>query len=193
MEKDVTIDFLIQEQENRIGSLSLHGDMIAYYEYNDMQSYNNWVAKTIRFLELNYPNDKHIDDFISTSRLQLTPDQQQQLLAILKAFASFPTVIYDKNKQDGKGKSINVNTNINNSNSQSQSQSMAVDLFIEAIKDDLTGRQIKELKQIVENENGDIEKARPKIIDKLLSFGKDVASNIVANILTNPSIWNNLF
>jgi ferritin-like metal-binding protein YciE len=70
---------------------------------------------------------------------------------------------------------------------------MAVDLFIEAIKDDLTGRQIKELKQIVENENGDIEKARPKIIDKLLSFGKDVASNIVANILTNPSIWNNLF
>jgi ferritin-like metal-binding protein YciE len=85
-----------------------------------------------------------------------------------------------------------VNTNINNSNSQSQSQSMALNIFIEAIKDDLTGRQIKELKQIVENENGDIEKTRPKIVNKLLSFGKDVASNIVANLLTNPSIWSGL-
>ena len=69
---------------------------------------------------------------------------------------------------------------------------MAVNLFNEAIKDDLTGRQIKELKQIVEDENGDMKKARPKIVDKLLSFGKDVASNIVANLLTNPSIWNGL-
>ena len=37
-----------------------------------------------------------------------------------------------------------------------------------------------------------MKKARPKIVDKLLSFGKDVASNIVANLLTNPSIWNGL-
>ena len=69
---------------------------------------------------------------------------------------------------------------------------MAVNLFNEAIKDDLTGRQIKELKQIVEDESGDMKKARPKIVDKLLSFGKDVASNIVANLLTNPSIWSGL-
>jgi hypothetical protein len=165
---------------------------MTYYKYDDMQSYNNWVAKSIRFLELNFSGDKHISDFITVSEQDINPDQQQKLLAILEAFASFPTVIHDKNRQDSKGKAINVNTNINNSNSQSQSQSMALNIFIEAIKDDLTGRQIKELKQIVENENGDIEKTRPKIVNKLLSFGKDVASNIVANLLTNPSIWSGL-
>lgn len=31
--------------------------------------------------------------------------------------------------------------------------------------------------------------ARERIIDKLKSFGSDVLSNIVANVITNPSIW----
>ena len=44
------------------------------------------------------------------------------------------------------------------------------------------------LKQIVEKE-GDLEKAKPELIDKIKSFGKDVASNILANIITNPAIW----
>ena len=29
-----------------------------------------------------------------------------------------------------------------------------------------------------------------KITEKLISFGSDVTSNILANILTNPNIWN---
>ena len=69
---------------------------------------------------------------------------------------------------------------------------MAIELFIEAIKDDLTGRQIKELKAVVADVNNDLQKARPGIITKLKEFGSDVASNIVANILTNPSIWSGL-
>lgn len=186
MEDKITIDLLVQEHCSRIGSLRAYSNIFTYYEYDDMQLYKNWVAKTIRFLELNYQNDKHISDFITISEKKLTPEQQQQLLAILKAFAYFPTIIEAKKEYDDK--SINVNTNINNSNIQS----MVIDIFIEAIKDDLTGRQIKELKQIVEEENDDIEKAKPKLIEKLMSFGKDVASNIVANLLTNPSIWNGL-
>ena len=89
---------------------------------------------------------------------------------------------------------INVTTNINNTNNQSQSQeqSLAVQLFIEAIKDDLTGHQTKELKAVVEEADNDLQKARPGILAKLAEFGKDVASNIVANILTNPMIWNGL-
>lgn len=129
-----------------------------------------------------------------------SPEQQKKLLAILEAFAVLPTVIPDnritqvaEKKGDGKD-SINVVTTINNSNSQSQDQrqSLAVELFIEAIKDDLTGRQIKELKAVVADVNNDLQKARPGIITKLKEFGSDVASNIVANILTNPSIWSGL-
>ena len=89
---------------------------------------------------------------------------------------------------------INVTTTINNTNSQTQSQeqSLAVELFIEAIKDDLTGRQIKELKAVVEEADNDLQKARPGILAKLKEFGGDVSSNIIANILTNPMIWGGL-
>ena len=76
--------------------------------------------------------------------------------------------------------------------SQSQEQSLAVELFIEAIKDDLTGRQIKELKSVVAEADNDLQKARPGILAKLKEFGADVASNIVANLLTNPMIWGGL-
>lgn len=69
---------------------------------------------------------------------------------------------------------------------------LAVELFLDAIKDDLTGRQIKELKAVVAEADNDMQKARPGIIEKLKSFGADVASNIVANLLTNPAIWGGL-
>ena len=41
----------------------------------------------------------------------------------------------------------------------------------------------------IKEEKGDLEKAKPKVIDKLKSFGENVASNILANIITNPAIW----
>ena len=118
----------------------------------------------------------------------------------MEAFAALPNIIPDNrtthiSEKRGKGKdAINVITTINNSNSQSQSQeqSLAVELFIEAIKDDLTGRQIKELKSVVAEADNDLQKARPGIIAKLKEFGSDVASNIVANLLTNPMIWGGL-
>ena len=67
-----------------------------------------------------------------------------------------------------------------------------MELFVEAIKDDLTGRQIKELKAVVAEADNDLQKARPGILAKLKEFGADVASNIVASLLTNPMIWGGL-
>ena len=104
-----------------------------------------------------------------------------------------PSTSADEKNSVGK-ESINITTNINNNNTQSQNQeqSLAVQLFIEAIQDDLTGRQIKELKSIVQENGDDLQKARSGIVDKLKDFGSDVASNIVANILINPLIWEKL-
>ena len=114
------------------------------------------------------------------------------------AFAVLPIAIPrikpSQKKQNHERGPIHVTTNINNSNSQTQNQqqTLAVELFLEAIKDDLTGRQIKELKAAVAEADNDLQKARPGIIEKLKSFGADVASNIVANLLTNPAIWGGL-
>ena len=197
---DITLESLIQEHKERMPYLRNVGDMLPYYEYPNMEAYHKWLAKTIRYIEIQYPNDKYVVEFCEVSKQNIYPDQQQKLLAILEAFAVLPTVIPDNRttqvtEKKGKGKdAINVVTTINNTNSQSQTQeqSLAVQLFIEAIKDDLTGRQIKELKAVVEEADNDLQKARPGILAKLAEFGSDVASNIVANLLTNPMIWGGL-
>ncbi len=71
-----------------------------------------------------------------------------------------------------ESQTVAVKTNINNTNNQfqNQEQSFAVHLFLEAIKYDLTGRQIKEIKEVVAESNGDKEKARDGIIAKLKNF-----------------------
>jgi hypothetical protein len=201
---NITLESLIQEHKERITSLrhqtSPQGSVgLGFYYYNDSQSYHKWLATTKRFIGIAYPHDKDVNEFEKVSKGRLCPEQQKELLAILEALAILPTInpnydtILATSEEKGK-ESINVVANINNTNSQSQNQeqSLAVQLFIEAIKDDLTGRQIKELKALVEEANNDLQKARPSILDKISEFGSNVASNIVANILTNPTIWKGL-
>jgi hypothetical protein len=193
----ITLEELIQEHKDRIQTLQ---KAMYCYEYPDMMAYNRWLATTIRYIELKYPNDKYVAVFYEISKLDIYPDRQQKMIAILEALTVLPTVIPNNSTVHMSDKmvqgkdAINVTTNINNTNNQSQSQeqSLAVQLFIEAIKDDLTGRQTKELKAVVEEADNDLQKARPGILAKLKEFGADVASNIVANILTNPMIWGGL-
>lgn len=196
--ENIAIQDLITEHKNRMQYLRYYdATIIPYYEYQDMDSYYSWREKAKRLIEINYPGDKHIEEFERISNQDIGPDQQKKLLAILEAFAALPIVIpctKSSIKQDHKQSPINVTTNINNANSQTQNQqqSFAAELFLEAIKDNLTGRQIKELKEVVTEADNDLEKARPGIIEKLKSFGTDVVSNIVANILTNTAIWGGL-
>ena len=202
---DVTLESLIQEQKDRMRTLRINSrppNSVGFkktYSYKDSESYESWLAISKRFIRYHYPNDQSIDEFEKLSNEKLSPEQQGKLLAILEAFAILPTVITDNSKTNTNGKgrgreTITVTTTINNTNSQTQSQeqSLAVELFIEAIKDDLTGRQIKELKAVVEEADNDLQKARPGILAKLKEFGGDVTSNIIANILTNPMIWGGL-
>lgn len=194
---DITLESLIEEQRCRIPQLKFVHDPpgcfgFAYYCYDKADDYQRWLATASRYISINFPNDKDVEEFEKTSKEEMTPIQQQKLLAILEAFSSLPVVIHKKNKEELEQKDkITVNANISNTNSQSQNQeqSSAVNMFLEAIKDDLTGKQVKELKEVIAESAGDKEKARNGIVEKLKSFGSDVASNIVANIITNPSIW----
>ena len=194
---NITLESLIKEHKDRIQTLQ---KAKYYYEYPDMMAYNRWLATTIRYIELEYPNDKYVAEFCAISKMDICPDRQQMMIAILEALTLLPTVIPNNSAMHTSDKmvqgkdAINVTTNINNTNSQSQNQeqSLAVELFIEAIKDDLTGRQIKELKSVVAEADNDLQKARPGVLAKLKEFGADVASNIVANLLTNPMIWSGL-
>ena len=85
-----------------------------------------------------------------------------------------------------------TNTNTNNStntnnNANINNNELVINL-LEAIKDELKGKEYNELVEIAKNEQ-EPAKAKSKILEKIMSWGGDTASNIVANILTNPAIW----
>ena len=188
---EITLESLIQEHKALIDTIWRR--QYSYY-FGDHQAYEYWLAKTLRYLSTNFANDKQVVEFDSISQGLLSKKQQQKMLAILEALALLPNpipVAKTRTKVDTKT-DMNITINNTNSQSQSQEQSLVVELFIEAVKDDLTGRQIKELKSVVTEADNDLQKARPGIIAKLKEFGTDVASNIVANILTNPMIWGGL-
>jgi len=188
------LETLIQEQKDRIPRLRREVGWLTYYVYEDSvkEGYIKWKENAKRFLEMNFTGDKHIDEFNKTcDEINLTPNQQKKLLAILEAFEKYPQVI-ENNKVSNQNGSINIHNNISNTNTQNQSQQQGIEIFIKSLEDELSVSQLKELKQVVKEEEGDLEKAKTKLIDKIRSFGKDVASNILANIITNPAIWSYL-
>lgn len=86
----------------------------------------------------------------------------------------------EKKKTDSSGININL--------TQNQNQTVNINLLISALEDELTVSQLREVNDLMKVDEPKSEKKR-KIIEKIKSFGSDVASNILANILTNPNIW----
>tara|TARA_R110000751_G_scaffold390_1_gene1554 strand:- start:13520 stop:14071 length:552 start_codon:yes stop_codon:yes gene_type:complete len=82
----------------------------------------------------------------------------------------------NKNKEGG----INISVN--------QNQTVSVNIIVEAIKDELTGNQVKEIEKILNSKEDETTK-KQKVADKIKKFGSDVAANILSNILTNPAIY----
>ena len=185
------LEALIQEQRDRIPKLKREVGAFAYYVYESSvkEGYIKWRENAKRFLEINFTGDSYIDDFKETCEKKITPNQQNKLLAILEAFEKYPQVI-ERSKMLNQSANINIHSNISNTNTQNQSQSQEIKILLNCLEDELSVKQLKELKQVVDEEKGDLEKAKPKVIDKIKSFGENVASNILANIITNPAIWS---
>lgn len=152
--------------------------------------YYEWIAKTKRFLQINYPNDIATNDFSRISEQEVSEKNIFALVAILVSLKEIPELCEYKEPEDMSGTTINVHQN--QSQQQNQTQSQNFELFMDAIKDHLTLGQFQELQKIVK-EAPNAEEARPKIIDKLKSFGESVLSGILTNIITNPAIWGGLF
>lgn len=161
------------------------------YYLADESVYERWKNITVRFISTNYPDDISSSDFRKAAEefeeKYYSPTSMKKMLGILEAFKAIPTPITSVG-----GKTNAPSIVINNSNSQSQEQSQNIDFLIKSIEDAFTISQLKELRQIVNEENGNLEKAKPKLMEKIKSFGSNLASNIVANILTNPVIWSSI-
>ncbi len=84
-------------------------------------------------------------------------------------------------------KSINITNNL----FQSQTQSIELTFVLDILKDELSGKQIKEIKEIIEGE-GEVSIKKEKLINKLKSFGENVLAGITASLITNPNIFTQL-
>ena len=71
----------------------------------------------------------------------------------------------------------------------SLNQNVNISLIWGSIKDELTEKQIKEVEEII-NGTDNPKTKKEKIFEKMKNFGVDVLSNIMAGILTNPSIYS---
>ena len=175
------IDELITQGETLRASLKKNEDRwVGWYEYANHGAFQEWVLKTTRFLHTHYSGDIMIEEFEKIASQSPSPKGHDKLLAILKAFKEIPqTITTPKEVQNG-------GIVITNSNTQSQQQEQTVDIFIEAIADELTGKQLKDLKVALADEKSG---KKGSLLEKIKSFGMDTLSNILANIVTNPAIW----
>lgn len=153
------------------------------YRLADNSIYEIWKNKAIRFLSISFPNDRCVNDFEEGSK-EFTENSNSprffdKMLAILQACLEMPQIINDTKNLNIIDKSINVHVSQN----QSQRQSQSLDFFMDLIKDELTGKQYKEIKEIIETEPNPA-LAKAKLVDKIKSFGIDVVSNIISNIIT---------
>lgn len=189
----ITIDNLIEEGNRfevkiRSGYTAREGvgKVIApSTEYIENEGkYFLWQETCKRYIATYYPNDRAIEDFENASKIISKKNYYKQI-SILVALREIPEPCV-KNTQNNKGGTIiTVNQN------QLQNQNLEV-CMVEVIKDCLTVDQFQDLQKIVK-ENPQKEDTKPKIIEKLKSFGSDVLSNIIADIITRSTNWLGLF
>lgn len=86
-----------------------------------------------------------------------------------------------------------INVSINQSNMQHQTTTVSINIefILDILKGELRTSEIEELKEILESDQAPKEKKK-SFIEKIKSFGSDVASNILANLLTNPKVYEQL-
>lgn len=188
--EEITLEQLIEEGKDIKKTISYVNApsgvirLYAVYRLADNSKYEIWKNKSIRFLSIKFPGDRCINDFEeSTKEFAKTnyyPHIFDKMLAILQSCLDMPQVVRVAKDPSILDKSINVNVN----QTQSQQQSQSLDVLMDIIKDELTGKQYKEIRDIVKTESN-LASAKSKLVDKIKSFGMDVASNIIANIITS--------
>lgn len=159
----------------------------------DDLSYQTWKNKCLRLLNVYFKAGCSLANFTkaanSFDNYSWDLKYLNEMIAILMSCKDIPSVHTTKTGNVEQPSTSPVTINVNQS--QSQCQTQVIDIFLESISDEITRKQLKELKAITKEEPKP-EEAKSKILEKVKTFGSDVLSNIVANIITNPAVWGGL-
>lgn len=101
------------------------------------------------------------------------------------------TLVKEQSQESGIKIINTLNQSQNQEQHQNQQQDLVVEILLEAVKDELKGKQLKDLLAIAD-EKKDPQEAHKNFLEKLKEYGVDVSASIVANILTNPTVWTTL-
>ena len=184
------LENLIAEGETLTQTISYvpagHNVIRTYSVYTtaDQEKYQNWQSSILRFVKTYHSSDlEEVKEVLK----KLSPENHRKIMGILKAIKLLPNEPEKPNETKGSTNNININ------NTQSVSQQLTLNIFLDSIKDEITGNDFKALKEIMKAYEKEPEETKSKVIEKIKGFGGDVLSNIVANILTNPTIYSGLF
>ncbi len=212
MNEEITLDKLIKDGENIRSSMRAEriGSFIAAnfqnptfiqtgtkYHFNNHEEFSEWIELSKRYLLKHFPNDVAIDEFkaalIDLKNEELHKDSLNPLISILKTCKTIPVAIPPNDKQKQSDLNMNIYNTLSNNQTQNQNQSQiqSVD-FLDILKDELKGSQYKEILQIVQESKGDIEKAKPRLLDKFKEFGAEVMCKILTKVITDPSVYSGL-
>lgn len=154
------------------------------YATTEKEKYQIWQSSVLRFVKSYHPSDF---EEVKEASKKLSTENHRKTMGVLKAIKLLP------NEPEKQSESKSSTQNITITNTQTVSQQITLNIFLDAIKDEIKGKDFKELKEIMKNYENKPEETKGKIIEKIKGFGGDVLSNIVANILTNPTIYGGLF
>jgi hypothetical protein len=114
---------------------------------------------------------------------RMVDTNKQLLISLIENMIDEINIFGIPEKESSKESGLNINI------TQNQTARINLSLIVDSIQNELTGMQLKELQKIIGEKEEDENKHKEKVIEKLKSFGSDVASNILANILTNPQLF----
>jgi hypothetical protein len=168
---------------------------------NETKQFNVWQKETVlTLINIYAESDKRIKSFeeihsyqhFGFAGIDRFPEAKLEADALLNSLIT-DIIDFGIIRSDSKSKSGGININLNQHNSQNQSTIVSVnfELIIESLKYGLSGAQIEELKEILES-NQEPKEKKKTFVEKIKSFGSDVASNILANLLTNPQVYEQL-
>ncbi|SFE90239.1 hypothetical protein [Flavobacterium xueshanense] len=168
----------------------------ALNKISESQRFNEWKTRTLQTLahiygekHTSYSALKGIHSFQYSDRTADAKSEASELLnGLISDIENFGLPhLTEKNNTDA----LSFNVHQHNEQNQSTQVSINFEFIVEVLKGELRTSEIDELKEILE---ADIESKEKKksFMEKIKSFGSDVASNILANILTNPQVYEQI-
>ena len=145
-----------------------------------------WVETVLRFLNKTVPGDISIDRFQKQVNCfdpgYCNKREFERILSVLKSVEAMPSITIDTSAQAKKtDKGIEINNTLSQNQkqhqeqNQKQEQDIIVDILLESVKDELTGKQRKELLAIAKAAK-DLKEAHKGILEKLKEYGENRAS-----------------